>query len=252
MKHQTNFRGFLARHQSRILIIFGITAGVTAAVMASEVTPKAVQIIESGKKKAAENNREYTTKDAIASAWKCYIPAAVAEAFSITCIIFSQTKNEKRNAALATAYALAENRLQEYQKKVISTIGEKKETAIRDEIAKDRIDATPVTSSNVIFTGRGETLCYDSISGRYFKSDIDSIKKAENAYNRSLLDETYMSLNELYYEFGLDGIKAGEYLGWNCDDGLINLAFSSQLTQDGTPCLVIDYMPAPKYDYQHF
>ena len=39
-------------------------------------------------------------------------------------------------------------------------------------------------------------------------------------------------------------------LGWNIDKGYIDLAFSSQLDANGTPCLVIDYQVAPVYDYQ--
>ena len=42
----------------------------------------------------------------------------------------------------------------------------------------------------------------------------------------------------------------GDMLGWNIDKGYIDLAFSSQLDADGTPCLVIDYQVAPVYDYQ--
>lgn len=243
---------FLSRNQSRILVIFGIAGSITAAAMAVDATPKAIQLMEQDKKKAEENNETYTTINKVESVWKCYAPAAIVELLAIMCIIFSETKNEKRNAALATAYAIAENRLQEYQRKVVESIGEKKESSIRDEIAKDRIEAAPVIRNDIIFTGKGDTLCYDAISGRYFKSDIDAIRKAENAFNRSLLDETFMSLNELYYELGLDGIKVGEYLGWNCNDGLVSLTFSSQLTRDETPCLVIDYSPAPKYDYQRF
>lgn len=41
----------------------------------------------------------------------------------------------------------------------------------------------------------------------------------------------------------------GDMLGWNIDKGYIDLAFSSQLDANGTPCLVIDYQVAPVYDY---
>lgn len=57
-------------------------------------------------------------------------------------------------------------------------------------------------------------------------------------------------LNDFYYELGLDGTKMGDMLGWNIDEGYIDLAFSSQLDANGTPCLVIDYQVAPVYDYQ--
>ena len=58
-------------------------------------------------------------------------------------------------------------------------------------------------------------------------------------------------LNDFYYEIGLDNIKLGDELGWNIDDGYIDLSFSSQLASDGTPCLVIDYKIAPRYDFRN-
>lgn len=95
------------------------------------------------------------------------------------------------------------------------------------------------------------TLCYDAVSGRYFKGDIEKIKKAECELNRQMRDEMYISLNDFYYEIGLDNIKLGDELGWNIDDGYIDLSFSSQLASDGTPCLVIDYTIAPRYDFRN-
>jgi hypothetical protein len=62
-------------------------------------------------------------------------------------------------------------------------------------------------------------------------------------------DEMYISLNEFYYEIGLNPISIGDDIGWNIDRGYIELNFSSQLTDDGNPCLVIDYQVAPRYEY---
>ena len=61
--------------------------------------------------------------------------------------------------------------------------------------------------------------------------------------------DDYISLNEFYYELGLDGTKIGDELGWNVTTGLIDLDFSAQLDTDGVPCIVIDYMIAPKRGY---
>ena len=44
----------------------------------------------------------------------------------------------------------------------------------------------------------------------------------------------------------------GDDLGWNIDNGYIDLRFSSQLATDGTPCLVIDYGYGPRYDLEHY
>ena len=139
--------------------------------------------------------------------------------------------------------------LNEYKDKVVETIGEKKEQTIRDKVAEEKMKKNPVSSSEVFITEKGNTLCYDTISGRYFKSDIDRIKRAENAINKQLLDEMYVSLNDLYDELDLDHTKLGDELGWKIDDGLVELYFSSQLADDGTPCVVMDFTRAPKYNF---
>ena len=105
-------------------------------------------------------------------------------------------------------------------------------------------------SQRIESTKIGNTLCYDSASGRYFKSDMDKLKKAENTLNRQMRDEMYVSLNEFYYEIGLEGIGVGDNMGWNIDSGYIDLEFSSQLASDGTPCLVISYRVEPRYEYK--
>ena len=152
---------------------------------------------------------------------------------------------------MATAYTLSESALKEYQEKVVETIGEKKEQAIQDAVAKDRIEKNPVSTNEVIITEKGDTLCLDYPSGRYFKSDREKINKAVNELNRRMRDEMYISLNEFYYEIGLSGIGIGEELGWNIDQGYIEPSFSCQLAEDGTPCLVISYLVGPRYDFRN-
>jgi len=241
-------RTAMIKHSPEILTGIGIAGMITTTVMAVRATPKAIKLIE--EEKDRQNKESLKPIDIIKTTWKCYIPAAITGGLSIACLIGASSVNARRNAALATAYTLSESALKEYQEKVIETIGKKKEQSVRDAIAKDRIDKNPVSSREVIITEKGNTLCYDSISGRYFKSDIDKLKKVENELNRRMRDEMYISLNEFYYEIGLNPISIGDDIGWNIDRGYIELNFSSQLTDDGNPCLVIDYQVTPRYDYR--
>lgn len=240
-------RGAITKHSPEILTGIGIAGMITTTIMAVRATPKALILIEERKEEIDVD--KLTPIELIKTTWTCYIPAAITGGLSIICLIGASSVNARRNAALATAYTLSESALKEYQEKVIETIGEKKEQTVRDAIAKDRINKNPVSSREVIITEKGNTLCYDAISGRYFKSDIDKLKKAENELNRRMRDEMYISLNEFYYEIGLNPTKIGDDLGWNIDRGYIELNFSSQLSDDGNPCLVIDYQVAPRYEY---
>lgn len=239
-------RTAMKKHSPEILTGIGITGMITTTVMAVRATPKALILIE--EKKDDLEADSLTALETVKTAWPCYIPAAVVGTISIFCLVGASSTNLRRNAALATAYTLSESTLKEYQEKVVETIGEKKEQSIRDEVAKDKLVKNPVR--DVILTEKGgNTICFDAISGRYFKSDIDQIRKAVNELNRKMRDETYITLNDFYYEIGLDGTKMGDDLGWNIDKGYIDLDFTSHLDANGTPCLVIGYQVAPVYDY---
>lgn len=243
-----NVRKTMKKHSPEILTGIGIAGMITTTVLAVKATPKALILIEREKKK--QDLDKLMPVETVKIAWPCYIPAAVTGVMSIACLIGASSVNVRRNAALATAYALSETALKEYRDKIKETIGDKKEQSVRDAIAKDRIERNPVSNREIIITERGNSLCYDVVSGRYFRSDIDKIKKIANELNRRMLDEMDVSLNDFYYEIGLSNTKLGNDLGWNINDGFIDFNFSSQLADDGTPCLVIDYSIAPQYDYR--
>lgn len=247
-KVTTNLGKKLKKRSPEILTGIGIAGMIATTIMAVQATPKALILIE--EKKEELSVEELPVAEMVKTTWHCYIPTAVTGALSIACIVGASSVNARRNAALATAYTLSETAMREYKDKVIETIGEKKEQAVRDAIAKDKIEKNPVSKNEIVITKKGDTLCYDSISGRYFKSDIEKLRGAVNELNRQLLNEGSVSLNDFYYEIGLDNIKVGDDLGWDTrQDTLIELDFSSQLASDGTPCLVLDFAIAPTYDY---
>ena len=167
----------LSKHGPAILTALGITGMVGTTVLAVKATPKALDLIENKKEELEKDS--LTAIETVKATWKCYIPAAITCTTSIACLIGASSVNAKRNAALATAYKLSESALIEYRDKVVETIGEKKEQTVRDAIAKDHVDRNPVTNNEVIITDKGYTLCYDELSGRYFYSDIEKIKKGE-------------------------------------------------------------------------
>lgn len=247
----TNFfkstRTFLGKHSPEILTGIGVTGMITTTVLAVKSTPKALILIEEKKKELGTD--ELTAIEVVKTAWKPYIPALALGIASASCIIGASAVNAKRNAALATAYAISERTLVRYRDKIIDTIGEKKEKEVREKIAQDEVDKNKVSNNGVIVTSKGNTLCRDAISGRYFRSDIDKIKKIVNELNRQMIYQNYISLNDFYYELGLDPVKNGSALGWNLDSGLIELDFSTCLAENDEPCVVIDYLVGPRYEF---
>lgn len=253
----------LVKRSPEILTGIGVAGMITTTVLAVKATPKALSLIEDEKRAQNEHISDDSRNDSsqivhlkpievVKVTWKCYIPTVLTGIASTACLIGASSVNFKRNAALATAYQLSTTALTEYKEKVSEVIGERKERDIRDRIAKDKINNDPVGKHEVIVTGNGDTLCYDAYGGRYFKSSIDKIKKAENELNRVMLKDMYVSLNEFYDELGLKHTKLGDDLGWNLDDGFINIEFSSQLSEDDTPCIVMNYTVSPNYNYSSF
>lgn len=240
----------ISRHSPEILTGIGIAGMVTTTILAVKATPKAIKLIEAEKR--AKHVDALSPVDTVKTVWKCYIPAAMTGVSSIACLIGSNAINAKRNAALTTVYTLSEMARNEYKEKVIETIGEKKERTIKEKVDAERIKKDPVSKKEVIITEKGTTLCYDHVFGRYFKSDIDIINRAMNKINREIVINMYASLNDFYAELGLSPVEMGYELGWNIDDGTIEIEPSSQLADDGTPCLVIDYNIPPKYNYSRF
>lgn len=243
------------KYSPEILTGIGIAGMLSTTVFAVRATPKALMLIEEKKreKKFAGEQPELTKIEVIKTVWKPYIPAAVTGAASVACLVGASSVNARRNAALAAAYALSETTLADYKEKVVATIGEKKAQEVKDAIAKDKIDNDPVSRKEVVITDKGETLFYESLSGRYFKSDYESVRSAVNTLNEQLLLDECVTLNEFYDAIGLDSIEPlGEQLKWrvrpdSSDKGLIQIDFSSQLTDDMTPCAVIGFSNPPKY-----
>lgn len=235
----------LAKHSPEILIGIGITGWITTTVLAVKATPKALAICD----EVRREKEEPTKLDYVKATWKCYIPAAITGITSTACLIGANSVHAKRNAVLATAYKISETALADYRDKVVETIGEKKEQAVKDKVAKEKLEKHPVSTSEVIITEKGNTLCMDAFSGRFFKSDRDMIVRAINELNRLNVVYGYVSLNEFYSELNLAPIEIGDHLGWKIDDREIKPDFTSGLADDGTPCLVVSFNTPPRYKF---
>ena len=253
------------KNSPKILLAVGIAGAVITVVTAVKATPKAMKMIDEAKEKKQDEMAEeeealtpatmidLTPVEVVKATWKCYIPTIGFGLLSVGCLVASASVNSKRTAALVTAYELSKTALSEYKDAVIETIGEKKAEEVRDKVAENAIAKNPVSQNQIIVTDKGDTLCYDTISGRYFKSDIEKIKKAENELNLELRNRDYASLNTFYDMLGLEHIGIGGEIGWNINaDGYIDVRLSAQIADNGTPCIVLDYSEAPKYDYDRF
>ena len=252
MRFVTKVTDGVRKKSPEILTGIGIAGMFTTVVLSVKATPKAMRLIE---KKQCENAGEtgdiepLGVFETVKVAWKPYIPAMITGIGSTACLIGGISVSARRTAAIATAYKISETALSEYKEKVTEVIGEKKMHEIKEKINKDKVEKNPVNAAQVIVTGKGDTLCCDLAFNQYFRSDIEKIKQAVNVINMHLTYDMYVSLNEFYDELGIPNIPIGNELGWNLDHGLVEVSFGSQIADDGTPCITIEYNVGPRYDY---
>lgn len=253
---------FLTENGSTILTGIGVVGVVSTSVMAVKATPKACYLIDMAATEKVENNPELDIsetgvganihilgpKDTVKAAWKCYIPAVSLGLLTIICFIASYKVSGMKQAAIASAYSLAERTLKDYQEKIVEVVGEEKSKEIHDAVAKKQLESSGVKEEIIPF-GLGKHLCYDSLSGRYFKSDVETIRSCVNDFNQELNTDYYADLNYWYIIMDLPSVEVGHQLGWNADR-LMDISFSSQIAPNGEPCIVLDYnnsQPSPFY-----
>ena len=135
--------------------------------------------------------------------------------------------------------------------KALELLSEKRYEKYGDTLkdSQKHLDEKPVSKNEVIITGTGKQLCYDGISGRYFESDIQTIRAAVNKINETMVYEMYAALNDFYNEIGLSNTDMGDELGWNIDDGLLEISYGAMVANDGRPCITLEYHVAPRYDF---
>lgn len=236
----------VADNSPAILTGMAVVGTLTTAYLTGKATFKAAEII------AADEFRGGVSDDPIQRfkersklVWKLYIPAVVSGTFTCTAIICANRIGTRRATALAAAYTISERAFDEYKEKVVEKLGQGREREIHEELAQER--AEKAKNTEVIITGTGEVLCYDTITGRLFKSDMEKLRKAQNDLNEQLINNVYASLGDFYNLIGLPATPYSEEVGWNTDK-LLEITFSSVLI-DGVPCIALEYSVSPVRDY---
>lgn len=193
------------------------------------------------------NNPEVTPKEMVQVQWKQFIPATFVGAATVACVIGAQGINNRRQAALFSAFTISERALVEYRDRAIggTQAGRNKDEKIRDEIVKDKLADKDI--SQVVVFNESDCICYDVHSDRTFVSNMEAIRKAENDIVSEYLHHDQASLNDFYSKIGLKRIANGDDLGWN-NDYPFEIKYTSVL-HNSKPVLAIEFRIAPKLNY---
>lgn len=239
------FEKVAADNSPMILTGLGVVGVVTTAILTGKATFKAADILDRHMRIVDD---AVSKQDKVRLVWMEYLPAVGSGAMAISAIICANRIGTRRAAAVAAAYGLSERAFAEYKDKVIERMGEKKERDIREEIAQDRVKR----SETSVIIGSGKVLCCDLFCDRYFESTMESIKKAQNDTNYQILHHGYASLGDFYERLGLRGGPSfSEELGWTTDNPM-EVVFTTVLTNDGQPCLALEFAVEPVRNYHKF
>lgn len=217
---------------------------IAGPILAIKVTPKAYDAIHDLRMSPTDDT-EPTKLEIAKEVLPLYAPAILVVVSGVVCIIGLNNVHMRRTAALASLYSVAETSLKEYQAKVVEQIGINKEEKVRAAIAQDHADSNPPQKDEILIANRGNTLCCEGLNGRYFRSDMETIRSTINDLNRDIISDTFARVDDWYYALGLPGTKLGNMMGWDDGCGPVEVAFSSILV-DGEPCLMVDFRTLPR------
>ena len=214
---------------------FAFKAGFDTSVDLSEIDEP------TGKEKA---------KVVLKNSWPAIATGGLTWGVIVTSGVISFRRNKALNA-VTTAYAATSEMFNTYRRHAIERLGEKKEAEMRGEIAGENVANDPPSEEVIFNTGHGNYLFKDRISGRYFRSSIDYVRKQQIEINNWLSSgcEEFVSVNEWFDLLGLESLEDLADLGWNVDTG-VHFEFDSCLSPDNEPCIVISYDVGPRFDFR--
>ena len=243
----------IKKHSPEILLATGTVGVVASTVMACKATLKVEEIVDEAKDKLdtihqvsadpamAEKYSEEDGKKDLAIVYtqtavkfvKLYGPSVAVGVTSLACMIGSNRILNKRNAALAAAYAAVDKSFKEYRGRVIERFGKQMDRELRYNIKAQEIEETTVDANGketitkktvdvmdpnsysqyaIVFDDSNEGWDPDPERSKYF------LIQQQNWANERLKSRGHLFLNEVYDMLGAKRTKAGAQVGWVYDE----------------------------------
>lgn len=248
--HKVSFN--VKKHSPEILVVAGVVGVVTSAVMACRATTKVNDILADAKETIeavhkvsndAERKEQYSeedTKRALAIVYaktglefvKLYGPSVVLGTASIGCIVYSNRILNKRNTALAAAYATIDKGFKEYRGRVIERFGKELDRELKYNIKSQEVEEIVVNEDGTETAVKKhiDVVNPDGYSeySRFFSEgcigweknaelNMFHLKQVQNWANEKLQSQGYLYLNDVYGMLGIPKTKAGHVVGWIYD-----------------------------------
>lgn len=254
------------KHQPEIMVFGGVIGGVVAAVMACKATTKASEVLAESKDRLDQINTVANDADVTDEVYseedhkkdlaivytqtavnlvKVYAPAVILGGLSIASILGGHNILQKRNMALAAAYATLNTTFKDYRDRVVDRFGKDVEYQIRHNLKAEEITEkvedpetgkTKKVKKTVLTNGddateRGYARLFDAACDNWNNDanlNRSFLSGAQNYFNDKLHAVGYVFLSDIYRYLGFRETPECRVVGWTLDgngDGYIDFGF---------------------------
>ena len=225
-----SLKGYILENLPSILTGVAVAGVVETVYLAVKATPKALEVLEEAPVEEVKNK-----KDVVKHTWKCYIPAAIAGAGTIACIVGANYAHLSREAGMLAAYSFLGEKFVNYRERS----GEKHDAKIMKGIEKDHIsEAVKGKPDRPLEIGK--MWVYEPESKQYFQATTEQILWAELTANKIFHNQGWLSFNQF-----LDllpeakRVDWGDHTGWYIYDEDGSWDFNWSFYRGGTPWIDI-------------
>ena len=256
----------LQKHQPEIMVVGGVIGGVVAAVMACKATTKASEVLAESKDRLDQINTVANDADVTDDVYseedhkkdlaivytqtavnlvKVYAPAVILGGLSIASILGGHNILQKRNMALAAAYATLNTTFKDYRDRVVDRFGKDVEYQIRHNLKAEEITEKvedPETGKKtkvkktVLTRGddeheRGYARLFDAACDNWNNDanlNRSFLSGMQSYFNDKLQAVGYVFLSDVYKQLGYRITQESRVVGWTLDgdgDGYIDFGF---------------------------
>lgn len=228
----------LVKEHSSIILTSGAGVGtILTAYLSARASFEACRIIDIMEERdGCPDSNEDRIRNRFWLTWRLYVPAGMSAFGTILCVAGSKRVDGRKALAAQAGLALCQRAYSEYRDEIVSEFGHRKDEAILAKVAEKRVAENP---PGAIVAGSGTVLCCELYTMRYFNSDMQTLNKIVNEVNKKLLMHDYATLDDLYYELGIEATEVSGHTGWE-SPRLLELEFSTVL-HNGVPCLAFGY-----------
>lgn len=243
-------KDFLKDNSTELMAGAAIFGGAITAYLAAKAMPEVLRRLDDEDYNRTtidgQSGEPIKPMEAISLTWDLFIPAGMSFIVTSGLILGINTIHGRRLASVTAAYGFVTDAYSKYRHAVSEQLGEKGEYKIQEKVVEDYLISHPIEEASVFYTGHGDHLMFDEMTARYFRSDINAVKRAVNDFNKELLDDMYKPLNDFYYELGLQSAALGTDMGYDANEQLLEIAFIPKISQDQQPCIVLHYNTMPR------